>query len=268
MLLSCWAYDPERRPGVDLLVETLLANSELVVPCLDAPVSAVAMDCTGSIEMAIPRRQPSRLRMALRISGEHSSHISNGFVPGGGLTISPTSLSLGTDTFGYTSTLPCPNNATLSHMVCGIANGDLAGNSCGNGGSEDLRCRLNSAGLSEIDQKTETVSGSLCASDVISDHRSSNEQLFNDVEDDDEEEEGSTAGPCSEVMCPDSPPPQHSCSTSPPTPDTSLPVKYIALPTVSLEERADSDYCSDHSKEFWNISSSTPNGHTGGASAV
>ena len=295
LLLSCWAFEAEFRPSVDTLIETLSNNTDLVVPCLDAPVSAVAMDCTGSIEMAIPRRQPSRLRMALRISGEHSSHISNGLVPGGGLTISPTSLSLGTDPFGYSSTHPCPNSSGTTAIcpngtLCGTMNGDIG---CSTHTSGDLRCRLNSAGLSEVDQRTETVSaggslegslegsitgsmeGSLSGSAVgsldLSNSCSLGVMEQSEVDADSKVMAGPSPG-ADQLTHPTSVPSSEVDSAdddvndgddgdsadvlldcSPPTPNGSVQIRYMALPPASLEERTDSDYCSDHSKEFWNI---------------
>ena len=36
-------------------------------------------------------------------------------------------------------------------------------------------------------------------------------------------------------------------------PESPAQLKYVTLPYSSLEERADSDYCSVHSKEFWHV---------------
>ena len=228
------------------------------------------------------------------MSGEHS-HTSNGIIPG--LSISHTSMSLGTDPFGYPSTLQYPSSTGRicpSGTLCGTLNGDIG---CTHT-SGDIRCRLNSVGLSEVDQKTETVSagcsllGSLgesiddsvcgCADvnipslDTLDNLQNSSEMmagpaslsrshislqsstddLINDsIHDNINDCVNDRVGVSVDYGVDDSDVRRGDDSTdalldcSPPTPEGGISIHNMVLPS-SLEERVDSDSCSNHSKDF------------------
>ena len=56
LLRSCWLFDAKARPTVDYIIEVLEQSPLLLVPCLDTPCTSVALEGPGSLEMnLLPR---------------------------------------------------------------------------------------------------------------------------------------------------------------------------------------------------------------------
>ena len=135
--MACWALDPEFRPSVHDLTIILSNNNTLVKPCLDAPLSAVAMEGTSACEVAIPNNRQSisshRLRVAMRTSSDHTQLHNCVSQDGKIFPQSPTSTS-GTDPFALLT--------------------QAAGAAC------DRRSRVNSENAPSTEDRTETLSAS------------------------------------------------------------------------------------------------------------
>lgn len=71
MMQSCWEYDPRQRPIVEDFIDLLRTNISIIKPCLDAPLSAVAIESNASLEVSIPTKQ-SHQRLKLRTTSEHT----------------------------------------------------------------------------------------------------------------------------------------------------------------------------------------------------
>lgn len=70
-MLQCWNFDPSLRPAVSDLIQLLRNNPTLIQPCLDAPSSAIALEGTASLEMSLaPRPRAVRGSHARRPSGD------------------------------------------------------------------------------------------------------------------------------------------------------------------------------------------------------
>lgn len=132
--MACWALDPEFRPSVADIIVILRHNSVLVKPCLDAPLSAVAMEGTSACEVAIHNNRQStsshRLRVAMRTSSDHTQ-LHNCVTQDKMFPQSPTSTS-GTDPFALLT--------------------QAAGAAC------DRRSRLNSENAPSMEDRTEELS--------------------------------------------------------------------------------------------------------------
>ena len=191
VLIACWEYESERRPVVKEIIELLKGDQTLLTPCLDAPLSSVAMENTGSFEVPTRgHRSTSRLRITSRTSND-IHHVNS--VESKSLIIkTPTSGSIPGDPFnimsGSIGMVPAP------------------------------RSRHSSSGRRSSTDKTESA----CTVDGVT-----------------------------REMTPSS------STTKSSSPDSPIQLHYIGL-AASLEERAaDSDYCSDHSKDFWNSGNTT-----------
>jgi len=68
---QCWSFDAAARPTVSDIIDVLCDNSILIQPCLDAPCSAIAFEGTASLEMSLaPRPRAVRSSHARRPSGD------------------------------------------------------------------------------------------------------------------------------------------------------------------------------------------------------
>ena len=217
VLISCWGYHPERRPTVDDLMDIMLNSECLIMPCLNAPKTAVALEMQESLDI-VPLRQGHRSRTGLRTPSEHNQVSSVSSARDSKIfTHSPTGVS---EPFIFppigSSALPPGSGGNGITMV-------------GNGGVAPLvmldhRSRISSENQQSEEGRTETMSGSPSGSE-----------------------------PDITTHCL---PKSHNCednsSSKSTSPDSPLQLRYIALP-ASLEERADSDYSSEHSKDIWNL---------------
>lgn len=225
VLISCWGYHPERRPTVDDLMDIMQSSECLITPCLNAPKTAVALEMQESLDI-VPLRQGHKSRAGLRTPSEHnqvssvsSAHDSKIF------THSPTGMN---EPFMFPP-LGC-NVAVPGGPGGGNANTGVVSN--------------NNSGLAPL---------------VMIDHRS---RLSESHQPEDLGPEGLSNSPSGSE--PDVTthclPKTHHCedklSSKSTSPDSPLQLRYIALP-ASLEERADSDYSSQHSKDIWNINGSS-----------
>jgi len=53
---TCWAFDPKDRPSIDYIIDVLEQSPGLIVPCLDAPSTSVPLEGPGSLNMnLLPR---------------------------------------------------------------------------------------------------------------------------------------------------------------------------------------------------------------------
>lgn len=212
ILMACWAHDPELRPSIDDLMVILKSSMGLLMPCLDAPLSAVAMEGTSACEVAIPNNRQSvsshRLRVAMRTNSEHAHLHSAISQDGRSFPQSPTSISGTTDPFSLLT------SAALA--------------------ASDRRSRIHSDNAPSTEDRTETMSASGSDGDV------------------DAEEDAET--PCLQQKTID----EGKSSSKSSSPDSPIPMRYIALHPNSVENerspQVGSDFISDHSaKEFWHL---------------
>lgn len=69
LIRSCWTLNAHQRITIEDIVDILEQNPLLIIPCLDDPSRAIALEGTGSLEMNLLPR--SRIRSAQKWSSEH-----------------------------------------------------------------------------------------------------------------------------------------------------------------------------------------------------
>jgi len=69
LIRSCWTLNAQQRITVEEIVDILDQNPLLIIPCLDDPSRAIALEGTGSLEMNLLPR--SRIRSAQKWSSDH-----------------------------------------------------------------------------------------------------------------------------------------------------------------------------------------------------
>lgn len=96
LLKSCWEFDSTLRPSVDYLIDVLEQSTDLVVPCLDAPGTSVALEGPGSLNMNLMPRIRHRnqyqktpggervIRRGLSLSSHDDGKLSGELSPGAG----------------------------------------------------------------------------------------------------------------------------------------------------------------------------------------
>lgn len=230
LLLDCWSYEAECRPTVESLIETLKESIEMLKPCLDAPRSAVSMEATDSVNVALPR---ARHRSAQRTSSEHSqlhnlNSESRSFAHSPSSSVPPDPFSMLSNSSNDAVKEPASrvkrySQSSVIHNRTQTGGGSEPGNGS-TGGGDGIRT---SGHVISSPAEDPVCEGSSSCQPSSSSSASS----------------GCSAAGCSNSTCP------HSGS-----PASSLQLKLVSLP-ASLEERVDSDYCSDHSKEYWHSNS-------------
>ena len=223
LLLSCWSYEADRRPLVSTLLDKLKTSPDVVEPCLDAPRSAVSIDASSSVNVALPR---ARHRSTPRTTSEHSQlhtfHSDSRSFPH-----SPTS-SVPPDPFSILNSSSDKDSRGKRFSQSSVIKTNLGSNSRGPGAAGDVSDSLGDA----------DITGGPSAS------RSSKNMESVDGCDNHPTTSSSSSSGCSAVESSTSSFPH---SGSPPS---SLQLKLVCLP-AALEERVDSDYGSDNSKDYW-----------------
>ena len=239
MLQSCWEYDPRQRPIVDDFVDLLRTNVSVIKPCIDAPLSAVALE--NNEEVSIPSKQ-SHQRLRLRTTSEHNqlqglvmTSLSQDGRSGGssGINIpSPTFggaelFSLMPHHVGWSaktgSDYPHSDNITASTPMVATSGGDrkstsasdcLSSSGGGDGGEDDSDAVDTSCAVlpenTEMDHKINSVISTGENVLKLQEVRSHEGQL-----------------------------------------------KYMALPTTSLEDLHENDFRGRHVKEVWHVNGSS-----------
>jgi len=71
VVLGCWQFDATHRPTIDHIIGILVKYPTLIRPCLDSPSTAVVLEGTASLEMSLaPRPRPTRGSNPRRSSGD------------------------------------------------------------------------------------------------------------------------------------------------------------------------------------------------------
>lgn len=71
MVLSCWQFEATYRPTIDYIISVLVKNPTLITPCLDSPSAALVLEGTASLEMSLaPRPRSTRGSNPRRLSGD------------------------------------------------------------------------------------------------------------------------------------------------------------------------------------------------------
>ncbi len=286
VLITCWAYLPERRPTVDDLMDILLSSECLITPCLNAPKTAVALEMQESLDIVPLRHPPGGHRSrgvgaGLRTPSEHnqvssvsSAHDSKIFthsptgcgnepfmfpplVGGGGGGVAPLVMIDHREHRPPPPPLPLvpPTGRVLGGEV--MARGLAMMSDSVNAHPTAPDVNVNGPGHVDATDRLETLSRSSSMSStgdgVV--RRSSHTHHADDDDD------ASTASDPDDATAPCLPRPSpgtlasSSADNLSTSPDSPLPPRYIALPASSLDDRAacDSDYSSQHSKDIWNM---------------
>ena len=71
LVFNCWQFDASHRPTIDHIISILVKNPSLISPCLDSPSTALVLEGTGSLEMSLaPRPRSTRGSNPRRSSGD------------------------------------------------------------------------------------------------------------------------------------------------------------------------------------------------------
>lgn len=243
LLKSCWDFDSKVRPSVDYLIDVLEQSPELVVPCLDAPSTSVALEGPGTLNMNLIPRMRHRNQYQKTPGGEHiirrglslSSHDGDTKLSG---DQSPGAGALSHDPFGL---LKAPTGRTSCGKDGNSFGSDVPANSSGDA-SQKLFGRLSFNSFSRLS----TLSRSISADERLGAcHWSARARGLTG---------GAGAGALSSLhggrnVAPAFGTDQDRFATEP----RRAAIQRANEPPVSLGSRADSDYCSQHSKDFPNI---------------
>lgn len=244
LVKSCWTFDPKVRPAIDYIIEVLEQNSQLIQPCLDAPSTAVALEGTGSLEMTLLPRIRGR-NPYQRSNSEHA--------PLRGMSVTShdgdSKVSCGDD-----SSPSSPDGAPPSLDPFGL----LTGMSPTSGESKCSSVRGGGPPLShDSAPRRSTLLGKLpfesfIRSSVLSRSISAEERTSIGCGDGGQRSDVAFAGTNHVVAFGDE---LEHFATEPRHSSNGVGAGQMAgnLPP-SLESRADSDYCSQHSKDFTNLS--------------
>ncbi len=221
-MTACWSFEPESRPSVDHITELLSCSPFLVQPCLDCPCTAVAMDSRGSMEMSLPPK--GRYGGAIQGSSVHSQ-----LKTMAGVSIQP------------------ERSSAASHGGLSLSGGTSSGMTCSN--ARETLCMLDQP-LQPLHQHqqprnarfsapTPVLSVILCPGSTPS----------------------APAAPASNgpttATAPSPPVETQTCEDFSPTSGPESPLIQSVLGTNAAEEKGDSDYCSDNSKEFSHVTPSS-----------
>jgi len=242
VVLRCWQFDATHRPTIDHIINILVKNPTLITPCLDSPSAALVLEGNASLEMSLaprprstrglnPRRASgdtwTRRGLSLSLSHDDDSKVSND-------SPDPAMVSL-MDPFGLlsdsTATQPpvpvvpryCKTTAAPHNRV-----------------SFDSRIRTSMFGRSSSTDERRGPSALVVSLGHDGDDRCLDASYMLGVK--------SAPIVTSTVPLDDSQHPTEPMRQSPVSRIQHLNNDCLA-PTSSLESRADSDYCSQHSKE-------------------
>jgi len=71
VVLGCWQFEATHRPTIDHIISVFVKNPALIKPCLDSPSAALVLEGTASLEMSLaPRPRLTRGSNARRSSGD------------------------------------------------------------------------------------------------------------------------------------------------------------------------------------------------------
>ena len=243
VVLSCWQFDATHRPTIDYIIGILVKHPTLITPCLDSPSAALVLEGTASLEMSLaprprstrgsnPRRSSgdmwTRRGLSLSLSHDDDSKVSNE-------STDPAMVSL-MDPFGLLS-----GSAATQPPVPVVPRYCKTTAAPHNRVSFDSRIRTSMFGRSSSTDDRPRPSALVVSLGHDPDDRGLDTSYIL----------GITSAPVvtSTVAIDD--------LQCPPQPSLHCPVGKLQhlnddclAPTSSLESRADSDYCSQHSKEF------------------
>jgi len=239
VVLSCWQFDATHRPVIDDIISILVKNPTLITPCLDSPSAALVLEGTASLEMSLaprprsvrgsnPRRASgdiwTRRGLSLSLSHDDDSKVSSD-------SPDPAMVSL-MDPFGLLS-----DSAATQPPVPVMPRYCKTTAAPHNRVSFDSRIRTSMFGRSASTDDRRAPTALVVSLGHDADDRCLDTSFMLGIK--------STPVVSSTVPLDDS---QR-------LPEPSRPVSKIHLdddclaPTSSLESRADSDYCSQHSKD-------------------
>jgi len=258
LVLSCWQFEPKSRPAVEQIVDVLEHNPTLIRPCLDAPSAALALEGTASLEMSLaprpravrganPRRSSGDVwnhRRGLSVSTSHDedSKLSAGeYSPDAAAMVSLMDPIGGVGTGGIRGgSVSSPPSATVVPRYCkttATPHGRV---------SFDSLIRMSVFGRSISTEERRPGTGAL----VVSLGRDAdNRRLDNNFV------VGVKSAPSFQSTAVTSIDEGSGTDTSRRSPiinDICRNNDDCRAPTSSLESRTDSDYCSQHSKDFMN----------------
>ena len=70
VVLSCWQFDAAHRPTIGHIISILVKNPTLIRPCLDSPSAALVLEGTASLEMSLAPKTRGASRNPRRASGD------------------------------------------------------------------------------------------------------------------------------------------------------------------------------------------------------
>lgn len=236
LMQSCWAFDPKDRPSIDHIIDVLEQSPGLIVPCLDAPSTAVALEGPGSLNMNLLPR--------VRHRNQYQKN------PGGGERIVRRGLSLSShDGESKLSGEQSPGAAILPSDPFGlVSKGPLRTQTSGDASTGDEKTAL--VRLSGFDSfaRLSVLSRSISADErlgAINRARGGGRSLGPSP--------AAGAAPTltgiSSGAAPNFGNDQDRFATEP----RHATARRTNEPPLTLESRADSDYCSQHSKDFPNV---------------
>lgn len=243
VVLSCWQFDAAHRPIIDHIVSILVKHPTLIKPCLDSPSAALVLEGTASLEMSLaPRPRPARGSNPRRSSGDV-------------WTRRGLSLSLSHDDDSKLSN-ESPDPAMVSLMdPFGLLSGSAATQppvpvmpryckttaAPHNRVSFDSRIRTSMFGRSSSTDDRRAPSALVVSLGHDPDDRGRDTSYVLGIK---SAPVVTSTVPVNDLQCPREPSLQSPVGKLQHLNDDCL------APTSSLESRADSDYCSQHSKEF------------------
>jgi len=247
VVLSCWQFDASQRPTIDHVVGVLVKNPTLITPCLDSPSAALVLEGTASLEMSLaprprltrgsnPRRSsgdlwPSRRGLSLSLSHDDDSKLSGGESP------DPAMVSL-MDPFGLLSGSP----AVVQTPVPVVPRYCKTTAPPHNRVSFDSRIRTSMFGRSSSTDDRRVPSALVVSLGHESDDGCLDTSYMLGIK---STPVVTSAVPLTDSQCPAEP------SRQSPVGKLRHHLNDDCLaPTSSIESRADSDYCSQHSKDF------------------
>ena len=252
-MLSCWQFDAAERPSIEHIMSVLTANPTLIRPCLDSPSAALVLEGTASLEMSLAPRPRSvhrgthtrrssgdpwtRRGLSLSLSHDDDSKLSND-------SPDPAMVSL-MDPFGLLSggrvspatQPPVPVVPRYCKTTAGPPHGSH------NRVSFDSRVRTSSVFSRSLSTDERRAPPSALVVSLADDHCAlDTSYMLGGIK---SAPVVTSTVPLDDCQCPAEPPRQ--------SPAVGGRMRHLnedcLAPTSSLESRADSDYCSQHSKD-------------------